>query len=74
MLQGDERVNSVEAQLSSGYPGQVYGSYQDHRVPFPRTSGARFCSAGLCPFASLAFKPVVFFIVLPCVSCLLVLG
>ncbi|KAK4303934.1 hypothetical protein Pmani_024108 [Petrolisthes manimaculis] len=46
-LLGDERVNSLEAQLSSGYPGQVYGSYQDHRVPFPRTSGARFCSAGI---------------------------
>ncbi|XP_063862216.1 GATOR2 complex protein WDR59-like isoform X2 [Scylla paramamosain] len=45
-LLGDERISSVEAQLSSGYPtGQVYGSYQDHRVPFPRTSGARFSSA-----------------------------
>nr|XP_027223649.1 GATOR complex protein WDR59-like isoform X3 [Penaeus vannamei] len=47
-LLGDERVNSVEARLSGGgYPGQVYGSFQDHSVPFPRTSGARFCSAGL---------------------------
>ncbi|XP_071547445.1 GATOR2 complex protein WDR59 isoform X3 [Panulirus ornatus] len=44
---GDERMNSVEAPLSGGYPGQVYGSYQDHRVPFPRTSGARFSSAGI---------------------------
>ncbi|XP_042204351.1 GATOR complex protein WDR59-like isoform X3 [Homarus americanus] len=46
-LLGDDRMNSVEAQLGSGYPGQVYGSYQDHRVPFPRTSGARFSSAGI---------------------------
>ena len=23
-----------------------YGSYQDASVPFPRTSGARFCSSG----------------------------
>nr|XP_006825086.1 PREDICTED: WD repeat-containing protein 59-like [Saccoglossus kowalevskii] len=23
-----------------------YGSYRDHNIPFPRTSGARFCSVG----------------------------
>ncbi|XP_045623217.1 GATOR2 complex protein WDR59 isoform X2 [Procambarus clarkii] len=47
LLLGDDRMNSVDPQLGSGYPGQVYGSYQDHRVPFPRTSGARFSSAGI---------------------------
>ena len=40
-----------ERALGSAYPnggasGPSYGSYQDHSVPFPRTSGARFCSAG----------------------------
>ncbi|XP_050688408.1 GATOR complex protein WDR59-like isoform X5 [Eriocheir sinensis] len=43
-LLDDERMNSVEVQLGTGY-GKVYGSYQDHSVPFPRTSGARFSSA-----------------------------
>nr|XP_053640529.1 GATOR complex protein WDR59-like isoform X4 [Cherax quadricarinatus] len=46
-LLGDDRLNSIETPLGNGYSGQVYGSYQDHRVPFPRTSGARFSSAGL---------------------------
>ncbi|XP_077982263.1 GATOR2 complex protein WDR59-like [Glandiceps talaboti] len=27
-------------------PTTTYGSYQDHNIPFPRTSGARFCSVG----------------------------
>lgn len=26
----------------------AYGSYQDANIPFPRTSGARFCGAGRC--------------------------
>lgn len=26
-----------------------YGSYQDANIPFPRTSGARFCGTGECP-------------------------
>lgn len=28
-------------------PPKMYGSYQDANVPFPRTSGATFCGAGL---------------------------
>ncbi|XP_070574732.1 GATOR2 complex protein WDR59-like [Ptychodera flava] len=27
-------------------PTITYGSYQDNHIPFPRTSGARFCSVG----------------------------
>ncbi|XP_064109399.1 GATOR2 complex protein WDR59-like isoform X3 [Macrobrachium nipponense] len=42
VLLGDERQG-----IQLGYPNQVYGSYQDHSVPFPRTSGAKFCSAGI---------------------------
>lgn len=31
----------------------AYGSYQDANIPFPRTSGARFCGAGWSLFGSL---------------------
>jgi hypothetical protein len=31
-------------------PSHHYGSYLDASVPFPRTSGARFCSGEVCPF------------------------
>lgn len=30
----------------------AYGSYQDANIPFPRTSGARFCGAGWSSFGS----------------------
>lgn len=33
---------------SSSYlePSDIYGSFQDAYIPFPRTSGAKFCSVG----------------------------
>lgn len=31
----------------------AYGSYQDANIPFPRTSGARFCGAGWSLFSSV---------------------
>jgi len=29
-------------------PSNMYGSFQDAYIPFPRTSGAKFCSVGKC--------------------------
>lgn len=36
----------------------TYGSYQDANIPFPRTSGARFCGTGEWPNAITWLIPV----------------
>lgn len=39
--------NSVTTPLPTfARVSNAYGSYQDSNIPFPRTSGARFCGAG----------------------------
>lgn len=46
--------NSVTAPLPTfARVTTAYGSYQDANIPFPRTSGARFCGAGWSFFGSL---------------------
>ncbi|XP_032816499.1 GATOR2 complex protein WDR59 isoform X1 [Petromyzon marinus] len=39
-------TNPVPSPLPFHRVSNTYGSYQDSNIPFPRTSGARFCGAG----------------------------
>ena len=42
-------VGPTQPTLVDLLPNHHYGSYLDASVPFPRTSGARFCSGEVCP-------------------------
>ncbi|XP_054917828.1 GATOR2 complex protein WDR59 isoform X4 [Dermacentor andersoni] len=70
-------VESAEVEDSdSGYlaerlkhPYAVYGSFQDSSVPFPRTSGARFCGAERKGKNSKEDCPPNIFTAAPCAKC-----
>ena len=45
IFQTEERTNDSSKILNT--TPQVYGGQQDYSIPFPRTSGARFCGSGV---------------------------